>query len=263
MTTAPVAIRTMIVDDEPLARLRLRTLLAEHADFSVVAECGDGREALEAIGRLRPELVFLDVQMAEVDGVAVAQALERAGAAGAQPTVVFVTAFDQYAVRAFELRALDYLLKPFDEARFGATLQRVREQRASAETRDAHGRLLGLLRDLSRGEGVAMQGAPVRAASVLRVADLDVDVRARAVRRGGAVVPLRPKEFDLLVALIKRAGDVVSRRDLLQEVWGYSEDVASRTIDTHVAELRRKLGHPAGTPGHIATVARTGYRLEV
>ena len=263
MTAAPVAIRTMIVDDEPLARLRLRTLLAEHADFSVVAECGDGREALEVIGRLRPELVFLDVQMAEVDGVAVAQALERAGAAGAQPTVVFVTAFDQYAVRAFELRALDYLLKPFDEARFGATLQRVREQRASAETRDAHGRLLGLLRDLSRGGAVPGDfGAPAARASVLRVADLDVDVRARAVRRGGATIPLRPKEFDLLVALVKRAGDVVSRSDLLQQVWGYSEDVASRTIDTHVAELRRKLGHPAGTPGHIATVARTGYRLE-
>jgi two-component system LytT family response regulator len=261
--TATAAIRTMIVDDEPLARLRLRTLLAEHADFAVVAECGDGREALEAIARLRPELVFLDVQMAEVDGVAVAQALERSSAAGPGPTVVFVTAFDQYAVRAFELRALDYLLKPFDESRFGATLQRVREQRSSAETRDAHGRLLGLLRDLSRGEGVAMQGAPARAASVLRVADLDVDVRARAVRRSGVTIPLRPKEFDLLVALIKRAGDVVSRRDLLQEVWGYSEDVASRTIDTHVAELRRKLGHPAGAPGHIATVARTGYRLEV
>lgn len=267
MTAGAAAIRTMIVDDEPLARLRLRTLLAEHADFAVVAECADGREALEAIGRLRPELVFLDVQMAEVDGVAVAQALERASAAGPGPTVVFVTAFDQYAVRAFELRALDYLLKPFDESRFGATLQRVREQRSTAETRDAHGRLLGLLRDLGRGEGIPSQGAthgaPARAASVLRVADLDVDVRARAVRRAGQTIPLRPKEFDLLVALIKRAGDVVSRRDLLQEVWGYSEDVASRTIDTHVAELRRKLGHPAGSPGHIATVARTGYRLEV
>jgi two-component system LytT family response regulator len=176
------AIRTMIVDDEPLARLRLRTLLAEHADFAVVAECADGREALEAIGRVRPELVFLDVQMAEVDGVAVAQGLERMSAAGPAPTVVFVTAFDQYAVRAFELRALDYLLKPFDESRFAATLRRVREQRASAETKDAHGRLLGLLRELGRGEAIpaaggtqSTQGAPARAASVLRVADLDVD----------------------------------------------------------------------------------------
>jgi DNA-binding response OmpR family regulator len=88
-------------------------------------------------------------------------------------------------------------------------------------------------------------------------------VRARVVRRAGTPVPLRPKEFDLLVALLKRAGETVPRRDLLQDVWGYSDDVVSRTIDTHVAELRRKLGHQPGEPGYIATVARTGYRLDL
>lgn len=261
MTHAPAArvIRTVIVDDEPLARLRLRTLLAEHADFSVVAECADGREALEVIARERPELVFLDVQMSEMDGVAVARALDAATA----PTIVFVTAFDQYAVRAFEVHALDYLLKPFDEERFVATLERVRLRRTGTDVQAAHGRLLALLRDLSRGDLTTLsEVAPARAAA-FRVGSIEVDVRARMVRKNGAPVSLRPKEFDLLVALLKRAGDVVSRRELLQEVWGYSDDVVSRTIDTHVAELRRKLGHAPGEPGYIATVSRSGYRLHI
>jgi two-component system LytT family response regulator len=274
------AIRTLIVDDEPLARLRLRTLLAEHADFAVVGECGDGREALDAIPRVRPDLLFLDVQMAEMNGLEVARALERHadGADAAPLAIVFVTAFDQYAVRAFEVSALDYLLKPFDEDRFVATLDRVRAHRANGQTREAHARLLGVLRELSRGHAggaggaasahgngaaAAVPTAAPRDAATLRVADLEVDVRARVVRRGGTPVQLRPKEFDLLVALLKHAGDVVPRRLLLHDVWGYSDDVVSRTIDTHLAELRRKLGHRPGQPGHIATVARTGYRMEV
>jgi DNA-binding response OmpR family regulator len=83
------------------------------------------------------------------------------------------------------------------------------------------------------------------------------------VRKSGALVALRPKEFDLLVALLKRSGDVVSRRDLLHEVWGYSDGVVSRTVDTHLAELRRKLGIGDREPGAITTVARVGYRLEL
>jgi two-component system LytT family response regulator len=253
-------IRTVIVDDEPLARLRLRTLLSEHTDFSVIAECSDGPDALAVIARERPGLVFLDVQMAEMNGVEVARLLERSDTSA--PAVVFVTAYDQYALRAFEVHALDYLLKPFDEDRFVDTLERVRRHAATSETRETHERLLLLLRDLGRG---AMPGAPEppRTRSVLRLADLEVDVRARLVRRSGTALALRPKEFDLFVALLKRAGEVVSRRDLLHEVWGYSDDVVSRTIDTHIAELRRKLDRAPGQPGHITTVARAGYRLQV
>jgi DNA-binding response OmpR family regulator len=269
-------IRTVIVDDEPLARLRVRMLLSDHADFAVVAECADGREALEAIDRTRPDLVFLDVQMAELDGVAVAEALERrakeggvggGGAAPSVPSVVFVTAYDQHAVRAFALHAVDYLLKPFDEDRFVATLQRVRAQRAHAETAAAHARLLATLRELSQGAlapgapNALGEPAPV-SASALRVGDLDVDVRSRTVRRAGVPIALRPKEFELLVALLRRAGAVAPRRELLQQVWGYADDTVSRTLDTHVAELRRKLGRAPGEPGYIATVARAGYRLE-
>ena len=145
-------IRTIIVDDEPLARIRLRTLLAEHADFTVIAECGDGPEALAAIAGQRPDLVFLDVQMVEMDGVEVARAIERSASDGETPAVVFVTAFDRYALDAFSVHAVDYLLKPFDEERFVNALQRVRARRANADTREAHAKLLGVLRDLSRGE---------------------------------------------------------------------------------------------------------------
>lgn len=250
-------IRAIVVDDEPLARLRLCTLLGDHRDFAVVAECADGREALDAIARMRPHVVFLDIQMAESNGLEVAHALD--GANG--PAIVFVTAYDTHALRAFELHAVDYLLKPFDEERFARTLERIRSQRAGSVAQQAHARLLSLLRELSQGGAAA--GVPAVRSALLHVGDVTVDLRARAVRRGDMPIALRPKEFELLVALMRRAGDVIGRRELLHDVWGYNDSVTSRTVDTHVAELRRKLGHADGEPGHIATVARTGYRLEV
>ena len=106
-------IRTLIVDDEPVARRRIRRLLKTEEDISVVGESGDGRAAIEAIRTLQPDLVFLDVQMPEADGFAVLRAV-----GDVMPAVVFVTAFDQYALGAFEVHALDYLLKPFNRKRF-------------------------------------------------------------------------------------------------------------------------------------------------
>jgi two-component system LytT family response regulator len=116
-------IRTLIVDDEPLARSRIRELLDTQPDIEVTGECGNGREAIAAIGADHPDLVYLDVQMPEITGFEVLEALERTEA----PAVVFVTAFDQFAVRAFEVHALDYLLKPFDRERFLTSLRRARE----------------------------------------------------------------------------------------------------------------------------------------
>lgn len=117
-------IRTLIADDEPLARERLRALLARHADIEIVGECTNGADAIDAIGELQPDLVLLDVEMPEADGFAVLEALDPRK----MPAVVFVSAHDQYAVRAFEAHALDYVLKPFDEARVDRTLRRVRAQ---------------------------------------------------------------------------------------------------------------------------------------
>ncbi len=122
-------IRTLIVDDEPLARSNLAVLLHLDPEIELVGECGSGREAAEVIRSKQPDLVFLDVQMPECDGF---DLLELLGSE-LPPAVVFVTAYDQYALRAFEAGALDYLLKPFDNARFERALVRAKEKISSAK----------------------------------------------------------------------------------------------------------------------------------
>jgi two-component system, LytTR family, response regulator len=121
--------RTLIVDDEPIARRGMRMRLAAQADFEVVGECGDGAAAIESILELKPDVVFLDIQMPEVDGFEVVAALKPEQL----PAVVFVTAFDQYALKAFDVQALDYVLKPIDGERFERTLVRIREQLARSQ----------------------------------------------------------------------------------------------------------------------------------
>jgi two-component system, LytTR family, response regulator len=132
----PKSIRAMIVDDEPLARSNLNVLLRLHPEIEIVGECGSGVEALAEIRNSRPDLVFLDVEMPECDGFDV---LEMLGG-DLPPAVVFVTAYDKYALRAFEAGALDYLLKPFDNARFELALDRAKERilqgRRSPRTRE-------------------------------------------------------------------------------------------------------------------------------
>jgi two-component system LytT family response regulator len=127
----------LVVDDEGPARRVLRSLLTAHADVRVIGECRDGGEAVAAIATLAPELVFLDIKMPEADGFEVIDAI----GVDRMPAVVFVTAFDDFAVRAFEVHALDYLVKPFSDARFEETLQRARQR--LAETR-ASERAVGL-----------------------------------------------------------------------------------------------------------------------
>ena len=120
----PPKIRTLIADDEKLARSNLTILLRQDPDIEIVSECGSGAEALSQIRRKNPDLVFLDVQMPECDGFDVLELLGR----DQPPALVFVTAYDQYALRAFEAGALDYLLKPFSNARFGKALERAKQR---------------------------------------------------------------------------------------------------------------------------------------
>ena len=117
-------IRTVIADDEPLARERIASMLEPHDNYDIVAQCKDGVEAVAAIRKERLDLVFLDVRMPELDGFQVLEAL----GGGPGPAIIFVTAFEDYALRAFEVSALDYLLKPFDRARFEKTLARFEER---------------------------------------------------------------------------------------------------------------------------------------
>lgn len=162
-------LRTLIVDDEPLARRRLRRLLRA-ADVEVVGQCGDGAAAVDAIRSLNPDVVLLDVQMPELDGFEVTQAL----GADSLPAIVFVTAFDQYALRAFDVHALDYLLKPVEEDRLLEALARVRQWRDRHQD-NADPRMSALLRQLAADRRF-LKRIPVRTEGRLIVVDLaDVD----------------------------------------------------------------------------------------
>jgi two-component system LytT family response regulator len=122
----PAPIKVLVVDDEPLARRNLIVLLRRDLDIGSVAECGSGIDAIEEIRKSKPDLVFLDVQMPECDGFDVIELL----GSDLPSTIIFVTAYDEYALRAFEAGALDYLLKPFDDARFGRALYRAKDKLA-------------------------------------------------------------------------------------------------------------------------------------
>ena len=137
-----MTIRALIIDDEPLARRRLRTLLASEADVDVVGECDDGATAIAETRRLTPDLLFLDVQMPGLDGFDVLEAI----GPSASPAVIFVTAHDDYAMRAFDVHAVDYLLKPFDRSRLRHALSRVRAMRV--DVAEVGRRLLSLVADV-------------------------------------------------------------------------------------------------------------------
>jgi two-component system LytT family response regulator len=141
-------IKVLVADDEPLARERLSGLLSSEADVDVVAQARDGEEAVTMIHDHSPDLVFLDVQMPQMNGFDV---IETVGT-DKMPLVIFVTAYDQHALKAFQVRALDYLLKPFDRERFGDALQRARKQLEREETGDLGRRLLALVKDLRRDQ---------------------------------------------------------------------------------------------------------------
>ncbi len=143
-----MSIRTLIVDDEPLARERIRMLLEDLPEFEMVAESANGTEALHAIERLAPDLVFLDVQMPELTGFEVLDRLDPARI----PVIVFVTAYDQYALQAFEVCALDYLLKPFDRERFARALARARAELDRRKAGLVNDQVLKLLSELQQAK---------------------------------------------------------------------------------------------------------------
>jgi len=172
MTVAPRKIRALIVDDEPLARERMRSLLDVESDVDVVGEASNGLEAVDAIVSRSPDLVFLDVRMPKLDGFEVIDAV----GPDRMPAVVFVTAYDQYALRAFEVQALDYLVKPFDRDRFQGTLKRVRRQMESVETGDLSRKLLALVGNLKNDRPARTERLVIKSGGrlfFLRVDEID------------------------------------------------------------------------------------------
>lgn len=174
-------IRALIVDDEPLPRERIRTLLAEHRDIAVIGECRDGQEAANTILAERPDLVFLDIQMPELDGFEVIQAISDEDL----PAIVFVTAFDEYAIRAFEVNAIDYLLKPINAARFEKAVRRAIDRLANSNGRKPDRQLLDFVERL-RAERQYTARFVVRSGSKLsfvRASEVDwIDVADNYVR---------------------------------------------------------------------------------
>jgi two-component system LytT family response regulator len=182
-------IRALIVDDEVLARRRIRNLLRGRVEFSVIGECANGHDALSAIKRRAPDLVFLDVQMPDLDGFGVLEEL----AAEQLPVIIFVTAYDQYAVRAFEFHALDYLLKPFDDERFEKTLEWAQTQIEQRQFLQLSERMLALLDD--------HQGRPKSGAAKSSAAPAESRPLSRLiVKSAGRVFFIRTEDIDWIEA---------------------------------------------------------------
>jgi two-component system LytT family response regulator len=195
MTMELAPLRTVIVDDEPLARRGLRLRLAGESDIDIVAECGNGEEAVRTILAERPDLVFLDVQMPGLDGFGVLRKLPLA----MMPMIVFVTAYDHYAIGAFEANAVDYLLKPVEDARLRQALFRIREQaqaRAAAEQRD---QLLNLLGSVTGQPELSLEDALAEGAAL---PESRRPIRL-AIRDGGRTVLVEETDIDWIDA----AGD--------------------------------------------------------
>ena len=224
--------RVLIVEDNQDLAFGLRNNL--EIEGYTVDVAADGPEGLAAARRTPPDLVVLDLMLPGMDGYRVLRQLREGGLT---MPVLILTARGEDAdkVLGFRLGADDYVTKPF-----------------------------GVLELLARVEALLRRSRPAAAPSgrgVQRFGEVEVDLSTRTVRRAGSVVALTPMEFDLLVALLRRNGAVVSRMELLAEVWGHSSAVLTRTIDTHIGELRRKLEQDPSTPRHILTVRKAGYRL--
>ena len=210
VTYAPL--RVVVVDDEPLARSGMCGLLARDPEVSVVAQCADGAEAVAAITGLRPDLVLLDVQMPEMDGFEVLRAVGPAR----MPVVVFVTAFDRFALRAFEVAAVDYLLKPFDDERWELAIRRAKHAVRNAEAGELGRRLMRLV----EREG----GAPPREAPAETPPDPVRYATRLVVKSSGRTVFIRVEEVDWIEADDYYAKlHVAGKTHLLRETMGSLE----------------------------------------
>jgi len=220
----------LIEDNRDYAATLRANLEREGYDVAVAANGVDGLAMAQSTA---PDLIILDLMLPAMNGFTV---LQRLRDEGREAPVLIMTALgtEEEKLRGFGLGADDYVVKP-----------------------------CGLLEILARVRALLKRASGVAAGprSETRVGDLTIDFGARLVRRGTTEIALRPKEFDLLAALVRHKGRVVSRADLLREVWGYAEGTESRTVETPLAALRERLGDDPQQPKYIVTVRGAGYRL--
>ena len=225
--------RVLIVEDNRNLAHGLRTNLEFEGHRAEIASDGEA-----GLGRARSgehDIVVLDLMLPELDGYRVLETLRREG--HTVPVLVLTARGDEAdKVRGLDSGADDYVTKPF-------------------ALRELLARVAALLR-----RSAARAPDPSNGTAIC-FGDVELDPAIREVRRAGAPVALRPKEYDLLHALARREGRLAERGELLREVWGYHESVLSRTLDTHIGELRRKLEADPSAPRHILTVRKAGYRL--
>ncbi len=222
--------RILLVEDNPDLAYGVRNNLEIEGHEVRVAE--DGPKGADLALSWKPDLVILDLMLPGMDGYRVLRTIRDAGF---DAPVLMLTARGEESdkVMGFRNGADDYVTKPF-----------------------------GVLELLARVQALLRRGATGPGGSLDQFGAVKVDRSARAVTRGGDTVSLAPMEYELLVALLDRRGAVVSRNDLMRQVWGYDASIVSRTVDTHVVELRRKLEEDPANPRHILTVRKAGYRLQ-
>ena len=225
--------RILVVEDNHDLAAGLRYNL--EAEGYLVEVAADGKVALEAAKHSLPDLVILDLMLPGMDGFRVLEALRRADR-HLSVLILSARAEESDMVRGFRLDADQYVTKPF---RLLELLERVRSL---------------LRRSRARNGGADAE-------TVLRFGDVEADLSSRAVHRAGEAVTLTPKAWDLMLALVRRGGAVATRHELLREVWGHRGIVLTRTVDSHIAELRRKLESDAANPRHFLTVWKVGYRF--
>jgi DNA-binding response OmpR family regulator len=225
----------LIIEDSPDLAFGLRNNLEfEGHEVDVIA---DGSHGLTAARTTRPDLIILDLMIPGIDGYRVLKTLREDGF---MTPVLILSARGEEAdkVRGFRMGADDYVTKPFS-----------------------------LLELIARVEALLRRSGPVDKVEepgqeILRFGDLTIDPGAQMVLRNNEPISLRPREFDLLMALVHRRGKVVSRLELLSEVWGHRAAISTRTVDAHIAELRRKIEPDPADPSFITTVMKSGYRFD-
>ena len=225
--------RVLIVEDNRTIAAGIRT--AMEWDDIEARTARDGQEGLDRIRMWLPDVVILDLMLPKVDGLEVLRLMREDGFT--TPVLILSARGDDIdKLRGFRTGCDDYVTKPFSLAELLARVDALaRRGLASADRR-------------RRATGESFAGLQLSAAT-------------REVRFKGSPIELRPREFDLLLALVRRGGAAVSRRDLLREVWGYSDEVESRTIDSHLVEVRRRLAEAGVDTVQILTVRKVGYRV--
>jgi len=226
--------KVLVVEDN--ANLAFGLTRSLESEGYEVEAAEDGVRGFEMARSTNPDLVVLDLMLPGMDGYTI---LKKLRAEGKDVPVLILTARGEEAdkVFGFRLGADDYVTKPFSLSELLARVQAILRRAKGGDHRD----------------GEAVEG----------FGDVSINTLARSVKKVETEVALTPKEFDLLLALIRRRGAVASRLELLKEVWGHQAEVMTRTVDIHIAELRRKLEDDPSSPRHILTVWKAGYRLQV